>query len=76
MKEVSYSPMMAEMLTYYGGRSTAFVLEDEGNLEYADEKYVRHLMGYGNQLSILTMLALTAAAMQGKSCNCSPQVGS
>lgn len=31
---------MAEMLTYYGGRSTAIVLEDEGNFEYADEKYV------------------------------------
>jgi len=40
MKEVSFSPMMAEMLTYYGGRSTAVVMEDEGNIEYADEKYV------------------------------------
>ena len=40
MKEVSYSPVMGDMLTYVGSQSTAFVLEDEGNLEYADEKYV------------------------------------
>ena len=45
MKEVSYSPMMAEMLTYYGGRSTAIVLEEDGNLEYADEKCVEQTCG-------------------------------
>lgn len=38
MKEVSYSPMMAEMLSYVGGRATHVALEDEGIVEYADEK--------------------------------------
>ena len=36
--------MMADMLTYYGGRSTAFVWEREGNLEFADENYAREVM--------------------------------
>lgn len=39
LKEVSYSPLMAEMLTYYGSQSTAYVYERKGNVEYADENY-------------------------------------
>ena len=35
---------MADMLTYYGSRSTAFVWENEGNLEYADENFAREVM--------------------------------
>ena len=35
---------MADMLTYFAGRSTAFVWEHEGNLEYADENYAREIM--------------------------------
>eukprot|EP00934_Nitzschia_sp_Nitz4_P009303 Nitzschia sp. Nitz4//scaffold91_size79674//72229//78877//NITZ4_005380-RA/size79674-augustus-gene-0.83-mRNA-1//1//CDS//3329560139//9293//frame0 len=44
LKEVSFSPMMADMLTYYGGRSTAFVWAEEGNTEFADENYAREIM--------------------------------
>ncbi|CAB9496881.1 Protein of unknown function (DUF1800) [Seminavis robusta] len=44
MKEVSFSPIMGEMLTYYGGRSTATVFEDEGNIQFADENYAREVM--------------------------------
>ena len=35
---------MADMLTYHAGRSTAYVLQTEGNLEYADENYAREVM--------------------------------
>eukprot|EP00934_Nitzschia_sp_Nitz4_P007090 Nitzschia sp. Nitz4//scaffold25_size161228//48616//54500//NITZ4_002422-RA/size161228-snap-gene-0.22-mRNA-1//-1//CDS//3329544562//7080//frame0 len=44
LKEVSFSPMMADMLTYWGGRSTAYVWEKDRNLEYADENYAREIM--------------------------------
>ncbi|CAB9519484.1 Protein of unknown function (DUF1800) [Seminavis robusta] len=44
LKEVSYSPIMADMLTFYGGRSTAEVYEDEQTLEFADENYAREIM--------------------------------
>ena len=35
--------MMADMLTYYGGRSTAHVWQHEGNIEYADENLAREI---------------------------------
>eukprot|EP00538_Stauroneis_constricta_P006114 CAMPEP_0119557550 /NCGR_PEP_ID=MMETSP1352-20130426/9190_1 /TAXON_ID=265584 /ORGANISM="Stauroneis constricta, Strain CCMP1120" /LENGTH=2298 /DNA_ID=CAMNT_0007604673 /DNA_START=349 /DNA_END=7245 /DNA_ORIENTATION=+ len=44
LKEVSYHPLMADMLTYYGGRSTAFVYAQDGTVEYADENYAREIM--------------------------------
>ena len=31
LKEVSYSPMMAEMLSFVDSKSTSFVLKDTGN---------------------------------------------
>ena len=43
LKEVSYSPMMAWMLSYYGGQSTAFVAR-RGQLSFADENYAREIM--------------------------------
>lgn len=44
LQEVSYSPLMADMLTYFEGRSTAYVFEQEGNVEFADENYAREIM--------------------------------
>lgn len=41
LKEVSYSPLMGDMLTYIGGRSTSVVLEEEGNLQFPDENFAR-----------------------------------
>lgn len=35
---------MAEMLTYYGSRSTAYTWRIFGNLEYADENFAREIM--------------------------------
>jgi hypothetical protein len=44
LKEVSYSPLMAEMLTYLGSKSTAYVFEKEKNVEFADENYAREIL--------------------------------
>ncbi|CAB9513783.1 Protein of unknown function (DUF1800) [Seminavis robusta] len=44
LKETSYSAMMAHMLTYEGGRSTAAVWSREGTLAFADENYAREVM--------------------------------
>jgi len=44
LKEVSYSPVMAEMLTYFQSMSTAYVWYESSNLEYADENYAREIM--------------------------------
>lgn len=44
LKEVSYSPLMSDMLTYFQSQSTAFVWEKERNLEYADENFAREVM--------------------------------
>jgi hypothetical protein len=44
LKEVSYSPMMAEMLSYLESKSTPYVLMDEGTKAYPDENYARELM--------------------------------
>jgi 23S rRNA A2030 N6-methylase RlmJ len=37
LKEVSYSPMMAEMLSYLSSKSAAYVLEDTGANSYPGE---------------------------------------
>ena len=44
LKEVSYSPMMAEMLSFLESKSQQFVLEDEGTFAYPDENYAREIM--------------------------------
>lgn len=44
LKEVSYSPMMAEMLTYRDSRSTAYLWDSRGRVEFADENYAREIM--------------------------------
>jgi hypothetical protein len=44
LKEVSYSPLMAQMLTYFGSKSTAFTWLIYRELEYADENYAREIM--------------------------------
>ena len=44
LKEVSYSGIMGQMLTYYGSRSTAYTWRTSGNVEYADENYAREIM--------------------------------
>ena len=44
LKEVSYSPLMTQMLTYYGSRSTAYTWRTYHELEYADENYAREIM--------------------------------
>ncbi|KAI2497376.1 Protein of unknown function (DUF1501) [Fragilaria crotonensis] len=44
LKEVSYSPLMAQMLTYYGSRSTAYTWRNNRELEFADENYAREIM--------------------------------
>ena len=42
LKEVSYSPMMAEMLSYLDSKSSAWVLEDSGAKSYPGE-YTCHI---------------------------------
>jgi hypothetical protein len=44
LKEVTYSPMMSEMLTYIGGRSTGYNFGRDGTISYADENYAREIM--------------------------------
>lgn len=41
LKEVAYSPMMGEMLSYLKSKSTAFVLADSGSISYPDENFAR-----------------------------------
>lgn len=44
LKEVSYSPMMATMLSYYRGKSTAYIQSKDNKLQYPDENYAREIM--------------------------------
>lgn len=44
LKEVTYSPMMAEMLSYLDGQSTGFAYIKEFRLQYADENFAREIM--------------------------------
>ena len=41
LKEVAYSPMMGEMLSYLKSKSTAFVLEAKDIISYPDENFAR-----------------------------------
>jgi len=44
LKEVSYSPMMAEMLSFLDSKSATYVLETTGSKSYPDENYAREIM--------------------------------
>jgi len=44
LKEVSYSPIMGQMLTYHMSRSTEFIERTYGLMSYPDENYAREIM--------------------------------
>jgi Protein of unknown function (DUF1800) len=44
MKEVSFSPLMANMLTYYGSRSLGIAWMWYKKIEYPDENFAREIM--------------------------------
>jgi hypothetical protein len=44
LREVSYSPMMSDMLTYYESKSSEYVWKRQGIIQYADENYAREMM--------------------------------
>jgi uncharacterized protein (DUF1800 family) len=44
LKDVAYSPMMAEMLSFLGSKSTAYVWGLANTLQYADENFAREVM--------------------------------
>lgn len=44
LKQVAYSPLMAEMLSYQNGHSTDYVWHTKRRLEYADENFAREIM--------------------------------
>jgi len=44
LKQVSFSPMMAEMLSFLDSKSTQYVLEEDGVFGYPDENYAREIM--------------------------------
>jgi hypothetical protein len=44
LKEVSFNPLMGEMLTYYGSRSLAIAWLWHKRIEYPDENYAREIM--------------------------------
>ncbi len=53
LKAVSYSPMMAEMLSYLESKSASYVLSTEGRVSRPDENFAREIM----QVSTLYMIA-------------------
>ena len=44
LREVSYSPLMADMLTYYESKSTEYVYHKYGRIQFADENFAREIM--------------------------------
>jgi len=44
LKEVSYSALMGEMLSFIDGESTAYYWERKETVQYADENYAREIM--------------------------------
>ncbi len=44
LKEVAYSPLMAEQLTFLNSQGTNFIWEDKKVLEYPDENFAREVM--------------------------------
>ena len=54
LREVVYSPMMAEMLTYYESKSSEHIWNKDGSFQYADEKFARKI----SQLFIIGLMEL------------------
>lgn len=44
LREVSYSPLMGDMLSYHESKSTEYVWSTEGSMQYADENFAREIM--------------------------------
>jgi len=44
LKEVTYSPLMSEMLTYLNGQSTGYAYIQKNRLQFADENFAREIM--------------------------------
>lgn len=44
LREVSYSPLMADMLTYYESKSTEYIYNKYGRIQFADENFAREIM--------------------------------
>lgn len=44
LREVSYSPLMADMLTYYESKSTECIYNKYGRIQFADENFAREIM--------------------------------
>lgn len=44
LKEVSYSPLMAEMLSFKDSKSTAYVWKTMQRVDFADENFAREVM--------------------------------
>lgn len=44
LRDVSYSPMMAEMLSYLGSASALYALRREGRVSRPDENFAREIM--------------------------------
>ncbi len=44
LREVSYSPVMAEMLTFLDSTSALYALRREGRVSRPDENYAREIM--------------------------------
>ena len=44
LRDVSYSPLMAEMLTFLGSTSALYALQREGRVSRPDENYAREIM--------------------------------
>ncbi len=44
LREVSYSPMMAQMLTYMESQSQEYIFTTKRRIQYADENYAREIM--------------------------------
>jgi uncharacterized protein (DUF1800 family) len=44
LREVSYSPMMGEMLSYVDSVSALYALQREGRVSRPDENYAREIM--------------------------------
>ena len=54
LREVVYSPMMAEMLTYYESKSSEHIWNEDGSFQYADENFAREI----SQLFTIGLLEL------------------
>ena len=44
LKQVSYSPMMAEMLSFLDSKSSEYVWKHEREIQFADENFAREIL--------------------------------